>query len=232
VSLQLFRRRCFETPFRVVVTCTVGDRLGFYEVRAPPFVAVSGLLRWLWRCGNVLPNLFVFLNQFLDFVAVVPGLLIRFAVVLVCLARKGFSACCVVAEAVGSWIGPCWRSFHSPCLTVANSHSSSFFATLVSSSCADLLGSVVVGVVCFWFWFYLLRLFLDHFCCSWIVCLFPFGLFTTWLHWVRPYVPPVSLYFVFLWSIYLGCCRSCHLHSFCLEKKTSNHMFYNLKYVT
>lgn len=88
----------------------------------------------------------MFLDLFQDFVVAVLGSFESVCSGVSLFGSKGLLCLlCFVAGAVGSWICPCWRSFHFPFLTVANYHSSSFFATLVSSSCADLLGSICGG---------------------------------------------------------------------------------------
>jgi hypothetical protein len=71
------------------------------------------------------------------------------AAVLVCLARKSrFGLLCVVAG--GCWYVDVSVLAVSPFTTPygADLHSTPFFAILVSSSCAESLGSVCVGWVC------------------------------------------------------------------------------------
>jgi hypothetical protein len=113
----------------------------------------------------------------------------------VCLERASILAV-FVAGVVGTRICPCWRLIHSPFLTVANSHSTSFFVTLVSNSCTDLLGSVC-GLLLFSF--YLLRLDLKPPVVGFNCFIFNFYIFM-WLTgsgWCPPSFLCIIFYFMF-----------------------------------
>jgi hypothetical protein len=116
----------------------------------------------------------------------------------------------------------CWRTVHSPSLTVANSHSACFFAFLISSSYADSLNSVCGGCEFeFGLILYLINVVFLTTVVVGLYCLYSilgcYYIFV-WFGLGQIYVPP-SFFVPFFILIYFRRCSWLVICSFLLKKK-------------